>query len=161
MPESQRNTRCALENEELVEALCDEIACGNGVKEASEIVGVHYSSVFKKMARDQAFATRIARAREAQQDAESEHIVDMADAATVKNWNVVKLRIWARQWRAARLAPKKYGDRISTENTTVVKVEHTRKLDISTLSDDQLDALEGALRATVAQLQGPVVDHEE
>lgn len=41
----------------------------------------------------------------------------MADQATPENWQVVKLRIWARQWRAAKLAPRKYGDKITTELT--------------------------------------------
>lgn len=51
--------------------------------------------------------------------------------------------------------------REKTETVLTAKIEHTRKLDISDLSDDQLDALEGALRATVAQLGGPVIEHEE
>jgi hypothetical protein len=41
----------------------------------------------------------------------------LADQATPENWQVVKLRIWARQWRAAKLAPRKYGDKITTELT--------------------------------------------
>ena len=36
----------------------------------------------------------------------------MADAATPEDWQVVKLRIWARRWRASKLAPKVYGERI-------------------------------------------------
>ena len=36
----------------------------------------------------------------------------MADMATPDDWQVVKLRIWARQWRASKLAPKKYGDKL-------------------------------------------------
>jgi hypothetical protein len=36
----------------------------------------------------------------------------MADKATAEDWQVVKLRIWARQWRASKLAPKKYGEKI-------------------------------------------------
>ena len=51
--------------------------------------------------------------------------------------------------------------REKSETSATVKIEHTRKLDISTLSDEQLDALEGALRATVAQLGGPVIEHED
>ena len=44
-------------------------------------------------------------------------MVEMADKATPENWNVVKLRIWARQWRAAKLAPKKCGDKVQTEHS--------------------------------------------
>ena len=50
-------------------------------------------------------------AREAQQEYEADYCVEMADEATPENWQLVKLRIWARQWRAAKLAPRRYGDK--------------------------------------------------
>ena len=51
----------------------------------------------------------------------------------------------------------------TVETSATVRVEHTRKLDISTLSEAQLDALEEALRATVAQLAPPgmMIEHEK
>jgi RES domain-containing protein len=65
--------------------------------------------VYVAMAKDEAFRTAIARAKEMQQDAEVDAMIDIADAATPEDVNVAKLRIWARQWRAAKLAAKKYG----------------------------------------------------
>jgi hypothetical protein len=59
----------------------------------------------------------LSRVRECQQDAEIDRTVAMADAATEADYNVVKLRIWARQWRASKLAPKKYGDRSEVPQT--------------------------------------------
>ena len=73
----------------------------------------HHTEVYRTMAADPIIAQRIARAREAQQHAEIDRTVAMADAATPENWQVVKLQIWARQWRAAKLAPKVYSDRIA------------------------------------------------
>lgn len=70
------------------------------------------TAVYARMASDDDFGTRIACARAAQQDFEADNIVKMADDADGEDWQVVKLRIWARQWRAAKLAPKKYGDKI-------------------------------------------------
>ncbi len=70
------------------------------------------STVYLKMAKDEAFRSAIARARELQQDAEIDRTIDMADAATGDDWQVVKLRIWARQWRAMKLSPKRYGELI-------------------------------------------------
>jgi hypothetical protein len=64
------------------------------------------------MAEVPAFAERVSKARAAQQDREIEECVLMADQATPEDWQVVKLRIWARQWRASKLAPKKYGDKL-------------------------------------------------
>ena len=74
------------------------------------------SSVYLEMARSDEFATAIARARTAQQECVIDETVDMADAATVEDREVVKLRIWARQWRAAKLAPNKYGERTAVDH---------------------------------------------
>lgn len=105
------------------------------------------SAVYLEMARNDEFRSIIARAREAQQDAEADRIVDMADDATAEDWQVVKLRIWARQWRASKLAPKKYGDRQHLEHTgrDGGPIQH---MDLSALSDEELDAL-AAIRAKV------------
>ncbi len=56
---------------------------------------------------------RYARAREAQADKYFQEIVEIADAATPETVNVARLRVDSRKFAVARLAPKKYGDRIS------------------------------------------------
>lgn len=73
--------------------------------------------VYQRMAQDETFRTAIARARVAQQDAIIDETVDMADAATPENWQVVRMQIWARQWRAGKLAPKVYGEKVTQEVT--------------------------------------------
>lgn len=101
-----------LDNPAFVEEICDRLAGGEGLKEIC--ADDHLPSddtVYRKMAKDPEFAARIARARESQQEFEADNIVAMADAATEEDWQVVKLRIWARQWRAAKLAPKRFGDK--------------------------------------------------
>lgn len=70
------------------------------------------TSVYIKMARDETFCATIARARAAQQTALIDETQDMADAATAEDWQVVRLRIWARQWTAGKLAARLYGDKI-------------------------------------------------
>lgn len=102
-----------LDNEMVVAEICDRLAGGEGLNEICR--DDHMPSddtVYRKMAKEVDFAVRIARAREAQQDAVPEKIVAMAEAATAEDWQVVKLRIHAYQWRAAKLAPKKYGDKV-------------------------------------------------
>ncbi len=66
------------------------------------------------------FAANVARARELQQDAIVEQLRDMADAATEADWQVVKLRIWTRQWTASKLAPKKYGDKLDLNHSGAI-----------------------------------------
>ena len=74
-------------------------------------------SLYSRLAKDENFAAKVAKARTAQQDHEMEACIHIADNATTEDWQVAKLRIWARQWRAAKLAPKKYGDKVSAEIT--------------------------------------------
>lgn len=99
---------------ELVERICGEIASGRAVSDVSrEDWCPAEKSIYRQMAADKNFADAINRARAAQQEREVEECVRMADMATTEDWQVVKLRIWARQWRASKLAPKKYGDKLA------------------------------------------------
>lgn len=99
--------------DELIERICDEIASGNGIRQVcAEDWCPSEPSIYRRMATDPEFAERIGKARAAQQEREIEECVHMADEATTEDWQVVKLRIWARQWRASKLAPKKYGDKL-------------------------------------------------
>ncbi len=68
--------------------------------------------IYFKMSRDEEFARNIAHARTSQQHAEVDRTIDLADAATPENWSVVRLQIAARQWRAGKLNPKVYGDKM-------------------------------------------------
>lgn len=148
----------------ILDAICEGLATDHSIKAVCAPENMPcFQDVYTERAKNAEFANAIARAREAQQDYIADEIVQMADNATEADHNVVKLRIWARQWRASKLAKKKYGDKTTIDTTATVKVEHTRRLDISELSDEQLDALEGALRETVAQLGAPgkVIEHEE
>jgi hypothetical protein len=147
--------------EELAQTICDLLAEGKSLVQICELDGMpHRATVLRWMGSDPAFASRIARVREGGQ---ADFLFDemaQIEAGVLAGKipaDVARAALSSKQWRAAKLAPKKYGDKTSVESTTTVKVEHTRKLDISTLSDDQLDALEGALRATIAQFEVPKV----
>ena len=95
----------------VVEEICDRLIAGKSMAAiCAEPDMPAESTIYLKMAKDEDFRSAIARAREMQQEAEIDRTVDMADNATPEDHQVVKLRIWARQWRAAKLAPKKYGD---------------------------------------------------
>lgn len=100
-------------SEDLVTDICDHLSTGKSILEVGNLKGYPSSdSIYRQMHRDAGFAAAIARAREAGQDYEADACVQMADHADAENWQVVKLRIWARQWRAAKLAPKRYGDKV-------------------------------------------------
>lgn len=99
------------------------------------------STVFLWLQADAAFSEQYARAREAQADALFDEILDIADDGS-NDWMERKnadgqnigwqengealrrstLRVDARKWMAARLQPKKYGDKVTQEHTGGVAV---------------------------------------
>lgn len=100
-------------NADMIERLCDEIASGKGIIEVGGTGDFPSApTIYRHMANDSDFDTRIARARAAQQDSEADRIIEMAEKATAEDWQVVQLRIRARQWRASKLAPMRYGDKL-------------------------------------------------
>jgi hypothetical protein len=120
-------------NGDYTDQLCDLIACGSSIKAACAKLGIVESTFYRRYCRDQAFASAIARARVSQQDALVDETLAMADAATEEDWQVVRLRIWARQWHAAKLAPKKYGG--NAEQT--VNLNEKRTVRVTLVRSDQ------------------------
>lgn len=102
----------------IADQIAERLASGESMKQicADPFMPVE-SQVYLYMAKDEAFRSTIAYAREAQQEFEADNCVALADGATADNWQAVKLQIWARQWRASKMAPKKYGDKIQQEVT--------------------------------------------
>ena len=89
------------------------------------------------------FRAKYARARELQGDAEHDKMADIEDDALAGKVapDVARVVLASKQWRASKLAPKKYGDR--------TQLEHTGRdggpiqyQDLSKLSDEELDQLE-------------------
>jgi len=112
-PTARKRGREFTWTDENIAEYCGLIASGLGIINIGKEHGFpHPTTVYRKMAEDPHFATRIARAREWQQEREMDHCIELADSATPENYNVKKLQIWARQWRASKLAPKRYGDKL-------------------------------------------------
>lgn len=70
------------------------------------------STIFKWLASNEEFAEQYARAKEAQADAMADEIVDIADGDNGADPQRDRLRVDARKWVAAKLKPKKYGDKL-------------------------------------------------
>jgi len=137
--------------DELKERMFDLISTGKGISEIAGKDGFPDAcNIYRKMANDAEFATCIAIAREAQQDHEADYCIQLADSATPEDWNVKKLQIWARQWRAAKLAPKKYGDKpeiIVNNNNTAASAT------IINLPPDQEAQLKHLIESTREQVK--------
>ena len=71
-----------------------------------------WPTVNKRLRDDAAFAAQYARAREDQADLIFDEIQEIADAATPESVSVDRLRIDTRKWRAGKLRPKVYSDKL-------------------------------------------------
>lgn len=109
--------------EEIKEAICQHLANGLSLVDVCKLDGFPVRShVYYEQLRDESFRARIARAREIGQDCIIDQCRDIADSATPENWQVARLRIWHRQWEAAKRAPKAFGDRIGVEHGVTVEL---------------------------------------
>jgi hypothetical protein len=73
------------------------------------------TTAYKWLGEHTFFANTYARAREERADLIDDEIVQIAD--TDPDPNRARVRIDARKWWAAKVNPKKYGDKLTTENT--------------------------------------------
>lgn len=122
--------------------ICQQVALGRSlVSICKEPDTPAYSTVMEWRAEDEVFAERYARAREDQADFLAEEIIDIADMAT--DANLSRLQIDARKWKAGKLKPKVYGERLNLDGDLKV-----------TIPDDQLESrlahLIGKAGATLA-----------
>jgi hypothetical protein len=100
----------------LVIELCEHIADGLSLKEACALPGMpSRTTAYKWLAEYSFFANTYARAREERADLVADEIITIAD--TEPDPQKARNRIDARKWWAARVNPKAYGDKLTTENT--------------------------------------------
>lgn len=86
------------------------------------------------------FARMYARARNSLTDLLAEQVVTMADASygeTMENLVSARLSIDSRKWYCAKVAPKKYGDKITEDSTDDKEIEDKR---VSRPSDQLVEA---------------------
>lgn len=124
--------------EELAEQICELIATSskglNTICRETENLPAP-STVYKWLSEQPDFSEKYARAREIQADLLADEIIEIADDTSNdtlvsdtgeyanKEWiNRSRLRVDARKWKASKLAPKKYGDKVDvTSNGETVK----------------------------------------
>jgi hypothetical protein len=125
----------------ITDRICELIESGKSINSFAGKKGVPSApSIYRKMAQCPEFAILIQTARAAMQEAEMERCIELADEATPETVHVARLRIWARQWRASRMFPKRWGDKASMEITGRDGAPITTQQ--ITLSDDQETALQ-------------------
>lgn len=107
--------------EALATAICERIASGESLHRICAGAGMPaLRTVLDWLTREKEFPHQYARARELQAETLADQIVSIADGETgdgAADVAAAKLRIDARKWVAAKLLPKKYGDRVTQEHT--------------------------------------------
>lgn len=104
----------------IIEAVCERIMNGESLKRICESDKSlpNKTTIIRWINDDKdTLAPMIARAREFQAECLDDEIQDITNRMLDGEVDpqAARVAIWAAQWRAARLKPKKYGDKISTE----------------------------------------------
>jgi hypothetical protein len=116
-------------NEGVAKFICDAIADGEALHVICKLRGApSMQTVYRWIENYPEFRDSYARAREIQQDRAVDEIIEIADNDL--DPQRARNRIDARKWRAAKLAPKKYGERLDMNVQALVR----------TISDEELNA---------------------
>ena len=105
-------------SEEVADKIVHGLTEGKSMREVCAVEGMpDRVTVVRWMASNEAFASNIARARELQADYMDDLILETANACNSETAQADRVRIWAYQWRASKLRPKVYGDKVTQELT--------------------------------------------
>lgn len=105
----------------LAAEICRLIADGLSLRTICAADGMPASSTVYLWLREKAeFSEQYAHARAIQADALADEIIELADQCEPETAAVAKAKVQidARKWKAARLAPKKYGDKVEVDNVS-------------------------------------------
>lgn len=120
--------------DDLVNKILDGIMDGKSVRQiCADSDMPDNRTVQRWIANNADFAAKCARARELQADNIFEEMQEVADYGNPDDVQRAKLRVSTMQWRAAKLAPKKYGERVQTE--------HSGDLNVTVAFEDRLKDL--------------------
>lgn len=110
-------------SEEIAEKILDSLMDGKSLRWICTADDMpHRATIIRWMSDNADFATRCARAREMQADLMDDLILDTAEETTPENAAASRVKIAAYQWRASKLAPKKYGEKLDIEQKTTHEV---------------------------------------
>lgn len=106
-------SRPSLASEEMYETILDQLIEGKSLRLICGADGMpNRSTVLRWLDVDEAFAAKYARAREMQADYMDDLILETAETCKADTAAADRVKIDAYKWRAAKLRPKVYGDKI-------------------------------------------------
>lgn len=100
----------------IVDQICEQIAQGKSLREICKKKDMPDRITFLRWVKDKPeVCNQYVRAREDQADFYADEIIEIADKC--KDYNKARLQVDARKWKASKMAPKKYGDKITNVHT--------------------------------------------
>ena len=136
------------------ELICEEIANGLSLYEIChqyKAQGIpDYRSIMRLLRKDEFFRQQYTRARMEQQEALAEQTITIAKGfGEYAEMDVQERRLLIDtvKWSAGKLKPKVYGDHINidVEQTTNVRLQLEKKIDLDSLDTDVLEQLQSSL----------------
>lgn len=112
-------------DDQMFNTICDEIACGKSLRKACEERGQHVRVFLAFMERDNERSKRYTRARNMQADHFGEQIGEISQAvlAGEYDYNAARVAMDGLKWTAARMSPRKWGDRVEHEHTGEIHIK--------------------------------------
>lgn len=114
-------------SQELFDRICERIAEGESLRAICQDADMpSVTSVMRWLSADAGLGEQYARAREMQGDGEFDKAREIAFAATPETVQVARLQYDAVKWRAGKLRPKVYGDKVAiggADDLPAVKTE--------------------------------------
>ncbi len=100
--------------QEVADVICSRIMAGESLKSICRADGLpEERTVYNWLNKHESFVQQYVRAREVQADVMVDEIIPIADEEL--DPQRAKVRIDARKWVAAKVRPKKYGDKLTAE----------------------------------------------
>jgi hypothetical protein len=105
--------RPSLYSEEMAERICEGLSEGLSLIKICKADGMpHRATIMRWWEKNPEFATKCARARILQADLMDDMILDLIDQVTPESAPADRVKLAALTWRASKLAPKKYGNKL-------------------------------------------------
>ena len=132
-------------SQKIFDKLCERVAEGEAVHNICAEKGMPSRVTFYKWLRDDDdLANSYVRAREEQADRVVDECIAIADQCD--DASKARVQIAARQWKASKMAPKRYGDKLALTGGDGGPIKTATVPDIENMTPAQLKALDALLK---------------
>ena len=116
--EQQGTGRPSIFSQELADAVFGRVAAGQNLTEICQQEGMpHKATVYRWLAQNEEFRRQYGTACEVRTDAWAEDLYEVAETAAPEDTARARLMVDTRKWLMAKMAPRKYGDKITNEHS--------------------------------------------